>query len=225
MRIKDDFADTFSTVCNGGCPTDANDQGISPFDNHWYDDMGWWAQALINAYEYTKTTSYLYAAEQLSNNITAEGYQENCGLIIQQTADPSKPEFEDGFANSLYIRDSAWLYEITGDAQYMSGQADGKGGAIQVADNVMSEMTSQVPGTPAPGTSGSEFFIAPESDPSSGCTAASGQKWLSTQGEMVNGFADLSVAYSRYCPVTTSCGANSSLFANLADELATSVTN
>jgi hypothetical protein len=223
--IKDDFANTFSTVCGGGCPGDANDEGMSPFDNHWYDDMGWWEQALINAYELTTTTKYLYAAEQLWNNITAEGYKQDCGLIVQQNADPTKPELEDGFANSLYVRDSAWLYEITGNAQYMSGQTDGKGGAIGVADNVVSEMTNQVAGTPAPGTPGSEFFIAGETDPSSGCTAATGtQKWLSTQGEMVNGFADLSVAFATYCPVMTTCDAQGSYFSNLADELAATVT-
>lgn len=223
--IKSDFSNTFSTFCNGGCPAGADDEGVSPFDNHWYDDMGYWEQALINAYEYTKTSKYLYAAEQLWNNITDEGYMEDCGLIVQQNADSSKPELEDGFANSLYVRDSAWLYEITGNAKYMSGKTDGKGGAIGVADNVMSEMTNQVAGTPAPGTPGSEFFIAGETVPSSGCTAATGtQKWLSTQGEMVNAYADLSVAYAAYCPAGTTCTANISLFANLADELATTVT-
>ncbi len=223
--IKADFSNTFSTFCDGGCPAGADDEGVSPFDNHWYDDMGWWEQALINAYEDTKLSKYLYAAEQLWNNITDQGYMEDCDLIVQQNADASKPELEDGFANSLYVRDSAWLYEITGNAEYMGGKADGKGGALQVADSVMSEMTNHVAGTPAPGASGSEFFIAGETDPSSGCTAATGtQKWLSTQGEMVNAYADLSVAAKAYCPVTTTCGAYSSLFGNLADELATTVT-
>lgn len=220
--IKSDFANTFSTFCDGGCPAGADNEGISPFDNHWYDDMGWWAQALINAYEYTKLSRYLYAAEQLWNNITDEGYQTDCGLIIQQNADSTRPELEDGFANSLYVRNSAWLYVITGNAKYMNGKTDGNGGAIGVADNVRSEMTSHVAGTP--GTPGAEFFIAPGSDPSAGCTASSGQKWLSTQGEMVNAYADLSVAYATYCPPATTCSANISLFANLADELATTVT-
>jgi hypothetical protein len=41
---------------------------------------------------------------------------------------------------------------------------------------------------------------------------------------MVNAYADLSVAYAAYCPAGTTCTANISLFANLADELATTVT-
>lgn len=224
--IQGDFANTFSVVCGGRCPSGADNEGVSPFDNHWYDDMGWWEQALINAYKDTGTTRYLDAAEQLWNNITDEGYQSDCGLIIQQTADPSKPELEDGFANSLYVRNSAWLYEITRNAKYMTGKADGNGGALPVTVDMLGEMTDHVAGTPGLGTPGSEFFIAGNTQPAAGCASNNtAQKWLSTQGEMLNGFADLSVADAAYCPTQTAgCTPQSSYFANLADELATTVT-
>jgi hypothetical protein len=230
--IKSDFMNTYNTICaaHGGCPSDSNDANVSPFDNQWFDDMGWWEQALLNAYEFTNLSRYLHAAEQLWNNVTDDGVDGTCNLIVQEGVDDSG--IDDGFANSLYVRDSAWLYAITNannaswSAQYMAGESGGKGGALRVANSVMSQMIFPVAGTPAPGTSGAEFFIAGQADPGSPCTASGTRYWLSTQGEMVNGFADLSVADATYCPVTISgvCTARSSYYGALADELATTIT-
>lgn len=222
-EIKNHLQTTFNIWCNSNCPSGDDDETVSPFDNHWFDDMGWWEQAFLNAYMWLGYNEYKRAAEQLWNNVTDQGYMEDCNLIVQQNADSSKPEYEDGFANSLYVRDSAWLYEITGFPKYMIGKSDGKGGALKVAGSIRSEMIYKITGGTIGVDSSARFLIAGRADTPS-CTEAGTQYWLSTQGEMVNAYADLSVAEAQYCLANGGNCVNPTYYSNMADELATTVT-
>jgi hypothetical protein len=217
--IKADLGDTYTTVCGGDCPAGPNSTGTDPFivntnGNVYYDDIGWWQQAWINAYKWTHSKRYLYLAEQLWAYVTAHGWRSGCsGGVIQDTkAGASK----DAFANALYLRNSAWLYSITGETRFMTGSG-GKGGAIKDASFIRGRLIYSYSGTP--GNSGAEFMIA---DHLQGCSAKGSQSWLQSQGEMVNAWTDMYAAEKAYCSKHT-CAVAAAYYNRLADELARSV--
>src|ERR1022692_337831 len=119
--VMSDLNTTYSTICSqGSCPATANSSGTDPFQNNYYDDTGWWEQAWIAAYKATChisscNQSYLDLAEELWNYITSNGWYEPSGScagasgVVQYNSGGG----EDAYANTLYLRDSAWLYSIT----------------------------------------------------------------------------------------------------------------
>jgi hypothetical protein len=87
---------------------------------------------------------------------------------------------KDAFANALYLRNSAWLYSITGETRFMTGSG-GNGGAFKDASFIRGRLIYSYSGTP--GNSGAQFMIA---DHLKGCSAKGSQSWLQSQGEMAN---------------------------------------
>jgi hypothetical protein len=226
--IKSDLAQTYSAICGGNCPTSANQTGSDPFvtnpatGNVYFDDIGWWEQAWINAYKWTGIHNYLYLAEQLWHYMTANGWIGGCngdGGVVQFIKSGGALGGKDAFANALYLRDSAWLYSITGDSKYMEG--DGQGGAFAAANFVRQHLIYHYNDVTL-GTPGSEFMIADHVDTSSSCAAAGAQPWLQSQGEMVNAWTDMYAADKAYCNVNPGCATAPGFYNNLADELALS---
>ncbi len=82
----------------------------------YFDDEGWWALAFIASYKATHNVDYLYAAEDIVNNISVRGAQHICGNGgIYWNA---KKTQVGSIANELYIRLNAQLYMITKNKLY-----------------------------------------------------------------------------------------------------------
>jgi hypothetical protein len=218
-KIRTDLSDTYSNVCGGDCPAGKNSTGNDPFivntnGNVYYDDIGWWEQAWLNAYKWTHNKRYLYLAEQLWSYVTAHGWRSGCnGGVIQDTKAGAT---KDAFANALYLRNSAWLYSITGETRFMTGRG-GKGGAFADATFIRARLIFAYSGTP--GDSGAQFTIA---DHLSGCTATGSNSWLQSQGEMINAWTDMYAAEKTYCQ-KHHCTVAAAYYNRLADALARTV--
>jgi type II secretory pathway pseudopilin PulG len=218
-RIRTDLSDTYGNVCGGNCPAGQNSTGTDPFivnthGNVYYDDIGWWEQAWLNAYKWTHSKRYLYLAEQLWSYVTAHGWRSGCnGGVIQ---DSKAHATKDAFANALYLRNSAWLYSITGETRFMTGRG-GKGGALADAKFVRARLIYTYGGTP--GDSGAKFTIA---DHLNGCAAMGSNAWLQSQGEMINAWTDMYAAEKIYCRKHR-CTVAAAYYNRLADELARTV--
>jgi Glycosyl hydrolase family 76 len=218
-KISKDLSETYSNVCGGECPAGKNSTGSDPFivnthGNVYYDDIGWWEQAWLNAYKWTHNKRYLYLAEQLWSYVTAHGWRSGCsGGVIQDTKAGAT---KDAFANALYLRNSAWLYSITGETRFMTGSG-GKGGAFADATFIRGRLIFAYSGTP--GDSGAQFMIA---DHLKGCTAMGSQSWLQSQGEMVNAWTDMYAADKAYCG-KHKCTVAAAYYNRLADALARTV--
>jgi hypothetical protein len=218
-KIRTDLSDTYNHVCGGDCPASKNSTGTDPFivnthGNVYYDDIGWWQQAWINAYKWTHNKRYLYLAEQLWSYVTAHGWRSGCsGGVVQDTKSVAS---KDAFANALYLRNSAWLYSITGETRFMTGR-NGKGGAIADAAFIRGRLIYTYSGTP--GDSGAEFTIA---DHLAGCKATGSNAWLQSQGEMINAWTDMYAAEKTYCR-KHHCTVAAAYYNRLADALARTV--
>ena len=82
----------------------------------YFDDEGWWALAFIASYKATHNVDYLYAAEDIVNDMSIRGAQHICGNGgIYWNA---KKTQVGSIANELYIRVNAQLYMITKDNRY-----------------------------------------------------------------------------------------------------------
>lgn len=214
---------TYTVMCGqGSCPGRAYETGSDSFQNTYYDDTGWWEQAWINAYKLTQTKDYLYLAEELWSYITAKAWNTTeCqqGGVDQHSGDASSTE--DSYANALYLRNSAWLYSITNNSQYMKGAPAGKtrrGGALADATFIVDHLVDGPYNHIALGTTGSQFMIADH--PKDNCTTVGGtQMWLGAEGEMVNAFSDMYAADKAFG------GKDAGYYNQLADELALTVTS
>jgi hypothetical protein len=218
QTITRDLQHTYAVMCRqGSCPSKPYQAGRDSFQNTYYDDTGWWDQAWINAYKLTKARPYLYLAEELWSYITAKGWTAACGGGVNQHNGTHTSE--DAYANALYLRNSAWLYSITNNQQYMVGARDGshrRGGAIADASFIVHHLIDGPYNHITPGTSGSQFMIADH--PAPGCKGVKGtQMWLSAQGEMVNAFSDM------YAADKTDHGSDPAYYNHLANDLALTV--
>lgn len=92
---------TFSKNSSGG------------FLDNYYDDEGWWALAWIEAYNETKETKYLSAAQQIFLNMTT-GWDQTCGGGIWWT---KKKRVKNTIANELFLTVAADLAEHVGGSQ------------------------------------------------------------------------------------------------------------
>lgn len=83
---------------------------------NYFDDEGWWALAFISSYKATHNVDYLYAAEDIANDMSSRGAQHICGNggIYWN----SKKTQVGSIANELYIRVNAQLYMITKNKLY-----------------------------------------------------------------------------------------------------------
>ncbi len=82
----------------------------------YFDDEGWWALAFLAAYKSSNNIKYLYAAEDIVNDMSVRGAQHVCGNggIYWN----SKKTQVGSIANELYIRLNAQLYMITKEQRY-----------------------------------------------------------------------------------------------------------
>jgi len=245
--IRSDVYTTYWLFCGnadpGKCPSGKNDMSYggtdAPFTenghgNAWFDDLGYWTQTWINAYQWTKQDRYLNLAEGIWAYTTKIGWFRSCQGLVQYVNNvdttSSPVGTYDAYANSLYLRNSALLYEITLDSRYMTGFdfGDGKGqrgGAIRADTFVEKYLVQNYPGTPQVGTTGARFLIRDHvgivNDSGANCADTTGdtQPWLASQGEMVSAWVDFSQAVSDYCGSTCSPG----FWGRAADELAHTV--
>lgn len=212
---------TYAVMCGqGSCPARPNASGPDSFQNTYYDDTGWWEQAWISAYKLTRARDYLYLAEQLWNFITAQGWNATSCQIGGVNQHSGSGNSEDSYANALYLRNSAWLYSITGNKQYMNGVPSGRharrGGALADARFIVHHLVDGPYNHIALGTEGSRFMIADH--PKDSCTRVGGtQMWLGAEGEMVNAFSDMYAADKAFG------GKDPAYYNRLADELALTV--
>lgn len=84
--------------------------------NLYFDDEGWWALAFLSAYKATNNVEYLYASEDIVDDMSIRGAQHVCGNggIYWN----SKKTQVGSIANELYIRVNAQLYMITREVKY-----------------------------------------------------------------------------------------------------------
>jgi hypothetical protein len=145
-KIRADLTSVYQNVCGSSCPNAADESLYAgPFTentrgNASFDDIGWWTQTWINAYRWTCVYNggpcdnrYLNLAEGLWYYTTRKGWDTNCHGLMQEmfyvddTPGPSNPgptpsQYDDAEANAPYLRNSAWLYTLSGDKdQYMNG--------------------------------------------------------------------------------------------------------
>jgi glycosyl hydrolase family 76 len=227
--IMTDLGTTYSTICGqGSCPTSANSSGTDPFVDSYYDDNGWWEQTWVAAYKATCHISscndnYLDLAEQMWNYVTSNGWYEPTGSCAgaNGVVQYNNGGGEDAYANTLYLRDSAWLYSITDGQgksfanQYMTGNSSGQGGAIADSEFILDYLVSGPYNSTPLGTRGSEWMLGDHVN--GDCTSPAGlQMWTSSQGEGVNALSDMYAA----CKAYGSCPEAASYYNNLADELA-----
>jgi hypothetical protein len=260
--ILADIGTTYSAICNGACPTLANEKtSTNHFQNDFYDDTANWALTWLNAYELsaemhqvnpsnTLFTKYLYLAENLWYYITDHAWDStgthpwSCGTTggVVQSLDSSQVQSEQNpsntitvyhaknvGSNALYLRLSAWLYAVTGDSTFYSGDSNG-GGALPEANWLIG--TSASPGllvqfyngSTTTDASGARFLLDGElnpnhypddanpSDPT--CVVPTGQpKETQHEGMAIAALTDMYQAK------------NNAFYLNVADNLAETVMN
>jgi hypothetical protein len=190
QSIRDNLFNTYNKICNKQCPTTSDQRGQDPFTvntkgNTYFDDIGWWTQTWLNAYEFISSNQdYLYLAEELWNYVTYNGYKtfstcqtyannntsdsgSNIG-VVQAHLSSGSVNAPDTFANALYLRNSAWLYTITGNSKYMQGvtyDVNGLkyGGALNAAAWIRTHLVFLYRGTLG---SGATFTMADHVDSS-----------------------------------------------------------
>jgi hypothetical protein len=228
-QVYVDLATTYRVLCgvqsvNDSCPVSAFTTNTN--GNTYFDDIGWWEQAWINAYKWTGNKNFLSLAEGLWSYVTANGWTTNCGSgVVQYVKTDGSVGTQDADANSLYLRDSAWLYSITLNSKYLFGNSFGQGGAFAAASFIRGYLIYHYNSITL-GNPGAYFMIADHPDPASSCSPKGAQSWLQAQGEMVNAWTDMYAADEAYCDANGGCPSgipSPSYFNNLADELARSV--
>jgi predicted alpha-1,6-mannanase (GH76 family) len=80
-------------------------RGAPGFINHFYDDEGWWALALIRAFDVTRNTMYLDTAASIFADMRT-GENTNCGGGIYWNKDR---QYVNAIANELYLAVAAGL--------------------------------------------------------------------------------------------------------------------
>jgi predicted alpha-1,6-mannanase (GH76 family) len=84
------------------------------FINAYDDDEGWWALALIDAYDLTGTQSYLTMAETVFANIAAEWDTTTCGGgVWWEKPSSGVTEYKNAIANELFLTVAAKLANRT----------------------------------------------------------------------------------------------------------------
>jgi len=84
------------------------------FINSYDDDEGWWALALIDAYDLTGTQSYLTMAKTIFADIAAEWDTTTCGGgVWWKKPSPSVTEYKNAIANELFLAVAAKLANRT----------------------------------------------------------------------------------------------------------------
>ena len=232
--IETDLLNTYNYICGHNqstysawrpCPNGPDQNATDPFTintngNIYFDDIGWWETTWLAAYKLVGRLEYLNLAEELWNYVTGHGYAHaQCGGIPQYYHGDGTTGSADTFANALYLRDSAWLFEYTDGApfsgQYMNGT--NVGGAIHEDIWIKNHLIFPYNQT-TPGTSGARFMMAGETD--SSCGPHGTRTFLHAQGAMVSAWTEMAKA----CRMSgAGCGAQPSYFDNLAEELARSV--
>lgn len=86
-------------------PTLAKRDGFAGFLNDYYDDEGWWALALIRAWDVTSDSSFLDMAENIFGNMM-NGTDDTCGGGIWWSKSNT---YKNAIANELYLSVAASL--------------------------------------------------------------------------------------------------------------------
>jgi predicted alpha-1,6-mannanase (GH76 family) len=87
------------------------------FLNYYYDDEGWWALALLRAYDRTGSSEFLATAEMIFDDIQGGWDEEVCtGGLWWSKAKTDKNAIE----NELFITLATRLYSATGKGKYLT---------------------------------------------------------------------------------------------------------
>jgi hypothetical protein len=104
---------------NGNDPS-----GMPDFEDDYLDDTGWWALAWLQFYTMTGNTSYLQTAEAAASyihqywNSSASVCGGAGGVFWEVTS--SGPSGRVSISNEVFLELTAWLYNVTGNATYLS---------------------------------------------------------------------------------------------------------
>jgi predicted alpha-1,6-mannanase (GH76 family) len=97
---------------------------IHNFVNDSNDDEGWWALAWIDAYDLTKTASYLQMAETIFADMTKQWETGTCGGGVWWSKDLQHSAYKNAVTNELFLEISAGLANRVADpekkAQYLA---------------------------------------------------------------------------------------------------------
>ena len=121
-RIRTDLSDTYGNVC-GETPAARTRPGPTHSSSTPTATSTTTTSAggagVVQRLQVDAQQGCLYLAEQLWSYVTAHGWRNGCnGGVIQDTKAKAT---KDAFANALYLRNSAWLYSITGETRFMTG--------------------------------------------------------------------------------------------------------
>ncbi|KAL1838316.1 hypothetical protein VTJ49DRAFT_2806 [Mycothermus thermophilus] len=100
----------------------ANKRGFTEFLNEYYDDEGWWALALIRAWDVTRHGPYLDMAERIFRDMQG-GVDDTCGGGIWWS---KARDYKNAIANELYLSVAASLANRvpTREGEYVRIAAD-----------------------------------------------------------------------------------------------------
>jgi predicted alpha-1,6-mannanase (GH76 family) len=100
----------FSVIANTFAKAQTGSSGHMNFINNFYDDMGWWALAWIDAYDLTNKPAYLSAAESIFFAMTSGWDTTTCGGGIWWTTSHT---YKNAIANELFLDVAAKLANRT----------------------------------------------------------------------------------------------------------------
>ena len=94
--------------------------GTTNFINDSNDDEGWWALAWIDAYDLTKTPSYLTMAQAIFADMTTQWDTTTCGGGVWWSKDLMHSAYKNAVTNELFLTIAASLANRTADGAHKS---------------------------------------------------------------------------------------------------------
>ncbi|KAL2260796.1 hypothetical protein VTK26DRAFT_5109 [Humicola hyalothermophila] len=181
-KAQQTMPSTQKTLCANGLIKstyifhNVNKRGHSEFLNDYYDDEGWWALALIRAWDVTRQDKYLNMAERIFADMH-EGTDATCGGGIWWS---KRHDYKNAIANELYLSVAASLANRVADGkqQYIQMAKDQwtwfKGSGMINQDNLIND----------------GLGIAPDGR----CVNNGFPTWSYNQGVILGGLVELSKA-------------------------------
>ncbi|OAA68965.1 Glycoside hydrolase, family 76 [Cordyceps fumosorosea ARSEF 2679] len=114
--MKSQYCINGSGACGSKRDGSLTKRGFTDFLNEFYDDEGWWALALIRAYDVTQEDKYLQAAVAVFKDMQT-GAGTPCGGIYWS----KERKYVNAIANELYLSVAASLanYDLPGQSSYL----------------------------------------------------------------------------------------------------------
>lgn len=105
VKFAEGFAD-FANFMDALSPRTTDDNTYAGFINNFYDDEGWWALALLRAYDVTRESEYLTMAESIFADMQGGADSTVCGGGVWWSKDRT---YKNAIANELFLAVAASL--------------------------------------------------------------------------------------------------------------------